>query len=271
MCMQDRTKDVNNSTNSSTPAAKDLGDVRRFLNRLLGLPLGKQNLLFNYFAATLAAEIAAAKAEGRYSEGVSDIHGSSIKLARPPELLWGESAAAAGGDLNAGAAVQTWVNTLHVDRGVSFEVGGHLLILWLGSMLLSLLAAVGFFWVDADERLCLPDLDVLHLLEHAVSCDVATCCCCCCCDLQDAARRLSHESFPGCSSGFRRSRRPMFGSHLVLLALQKPGQKNMLTIVRPNTGEHEGCKLVDQLFTVKDALLFALAEELSTLQVTVFH
>lgn len=40
---------------------------------MLGLPLGRQNLLFNYFAATLAAEIAAAKAEGRYSEGVSDL------------------------------------------------------------------------------------------------------------------------------------------------------------------------------------------------------
>lgn len=47
--------------------------MRRFLNRLLGLPLGRQNLLFNYFAATLAAEIGAAKAEGRYSEGVSDL------------------------------------------------------------------------------------------------------------------------------------------------------------------------------------------------------
>lgn len=64
-----------------------------------------------------------------------------------------------------------------------------------------------------------------HTLQH------------CCCCAQDAARRLSHESLPGCSSGFRRSRRPMFGSHLVLLALQKPGQKNMFTIVRPNTGE----------------------------------
>ena len=48
---------------------------RRFLNRLLSLPCARQNLLFNYFAATLAAEIRAAKAEGRYFEGMSELAG----------------------------------------------------------------------------------------------------------------------------------------------------------------------------------------------------
>ncbi|KAF6265497.1 hypothetical protein COO60DRAFT_1623874 [Scenedesmus sp. NREL 46B-D3] len=173
--VEDRLKDTvsaaaKDANAAATPAAKDLGDVRRFLNRLLGLPLGRQNLLFNYFAATLAAEIAAARAEGRYTEGVSDLQGSSISLARPPQLLWGDASSGSG----AGAAAQTWANTLQVDRGVAFE---------------------------------------------------------------DAARRLAHESFPGCLSGFRRSRRPMFGTHLVLLALQKPGQKNLFSLVRPNTGE----------------------------------
>jgi hypothetical protein len=28
----------------------------------------------------------------------------------------------------------------------------------------------------------------------------------------------------------------MLGTHLVLLALQKPGQKNLFSLVRPNTG-----------------------------------
>lgn len=51
---------------------------RRFLNRLLGLPVARQNLLFSYFACTLTAEIRAAKAEGRYFEGVSDLSGSNI-------------------------------------------------------------------------------------------------------------------------------------------------------------------------------------------------
>ena len=41
---------------------------RRFLNRLLGLPVARQNLLFAYFEACLLAETRGAKAEGRYFE-----------------------------------------------------------------------------------------------------------------------------------------------------------------------------------------------------------
>lgn len=52
----------------------------------------------------------------------------------------------------------------------------------------------------------------------------------------EAQRRLGHEQRPGDDSGFRRSRRPMFGAHMVMLALQKPGQKNIYSLVRPNTG-----------------------------------
>lgn len=48
--------------------------------------LRRQNLLFNYFYATLGAEIRAAKAEGRYFEGMSELAGSpTLKQVRPCE------------------------------------------------------------------------------------------------------------------------------------------------------------------------------------------
>ncbi len=34
-----------------------------------------------------------------------------------------------------------------------------------------------------------------------------------------------------------RSRKPMFGRNMTLLALQKPGAPNYFSILRPNTGE----------------------------------
>lgn len=40
-----------------------------------------------------------------------------------------------------------------------------------------------------------------------------------------------------CRSGFMRSRHPMFGRNMTLLALQKPGAANYFSILRPNTGE----------------------------------
>ncbi len=59
---------------------------RRFLNRLLGLPVSQQNLLFSYFEKTLVAEIQAAKSEGRYFEGVSDLSGSNISERPTPQV-----------------------------------------------------------------------------------------------------------------------------------------------------------------------------------------
>lgn len=60
--------------------------MRRFLNRLLGLPVHRQNLLFNYFCAVLQADIRTAKAEGRYSEGMSDLPASQISKEGDPEV-----------------------------------------------------------------------------------------------------------------------------------------------------------------------------------------
>lgn len=84
--------------------------MRRFLNRLLGLPVARQNLLFNYFTATLAACIRSAKAEGRYSEGMSDMPASNISQAQPPETLWTDPH----------SGLKTLQNTLRIDRGISY-------------------------------------------------------------------------------------------------------------------------------------------------------
>lgn len=52
-----------------------------------------------------------------------------------------------------------------------------------------------------------------------------------------AQRRLAHErASPQDASSFRRSRRPMFGRDMILLATQKPGSPHLFNICRPNTG-----------------------------------
>ena len=54
-----------------------------------------------------------------------------------------------------------------------------------------------------------------------------------------AMRKLQHERSPGDLSGFRSSRRPLFGRTLYLLAIQKPkeaGKPHSFAITRPNTG-----------------------------------
>ena len=90
---------------------KDLGDVRKFLNRLLGLPVRTQNIMFAYFAETLDCEIKLAKAEGKYTEGVSDLGGSSIRIEPESKTI-----------LKDPYHGQKLVSTkVFIDRGISFE------------------------------------------------------------------------------------------------------------------------------------------------------
>ena len=94
--------------------SRDVSDVRRFLNRVLGLPTRAQNLLFGYFLETLEAETRAAKAEGRYTEGVSDLSGSDVTIETSETLVKDPFDPA-----NAGAELKK--TTVAVDRGVSFR------------------------------------------------------------------------------------------------------------------------------------------------------
>ena len=93
--------------------SRDVSDVRRFLNRVLGLPTRAQNLLFGYFLETLEAETRAAKAEGRYTEGVSDLSGSEVTIETSETLVKDPfDRDAAGAELKK--------TVVAVDRGVSF-------------------------------------------------------------------------------------------------------------------------------------------------------
>lgn len=62
-------------------------------------PLCCHALPRSYFAATLAAEISAAKAEGRYSEGVADLLGSDIAIKGQPRVRGGDAGRGQGGSV----------------------------------------------------------------------------------------------------------------------------------------------------------------------------
>ena len=47
---------------------KGYNEMSKFLNRILGMQVEKQNLLFKYFADTLSAIITQAKRTGRYDQ-----------------------------------------------------------------------------------------------------------------------------------------------------------------------------------------------------------
>lgn len=91
----------------------EAGDVGRFLNRILGLGVKKQNLIFTYFTECLDSAIQAAKTEGRYNEGMLDIMASSVKMVGEPKQVFKE--AARGNSSTKHVA-------LIVDRGMSWEM-----------------------------------------------------------------------------------------------------------------------------------------------------
>jgi len=86
-------------------------EVRKFLNRLLGLPLREQGLLFEHFTTGLDNVVSAAKRDGKYDEGMADISGSSVKLLEDEAPLWTDPVTGA----------RTSVALVQSDRGVSFE------------------------------------------------------------------------------------------------------------------------------------------------------
>ena len=66
---------------ASAGIAADEHQTRKFLNRLLGLPVQMQNWIFSHFSAELDEQVKMAKQNDKYDEGVVDIRGESITIA----------------------------------------------------------------------------------------------------------------------------------------------------------------------------------------------
>ena len=93
-------------------------DVKSFLNRLLGVPVHLQNMIFTHFSAELDEQVKTAKANDKFDEGVVDIRGEAITL-KPgfPQTLANDGL----------SGVPLLHHVLEVDRGVSFDRATELL------------------------------------------------------------------------------------------------------------------------------------------------
>eukprot|EP00814_Leptocylindrus_danicus_P008450 CAMPEP_0116015466 /NCGR_PEP_ID=MMETSP0321-20121206/6863_1 /TAXON_ID=163516 /ORGANISM="Leptocylindrus danicus var. danicus, Strain B650" /LENGTH=253 /DNA_ID=CAMNT_0003485261 /DNA_START=91 /DNA_END=849 /DNA_ORIENTATION=+ len=85
--------------------------VKVFLNRIAGLTVAKQNLVFALFMSTMDDVISEAKATGEYEGSVEDFRATAIELHCKPEEITVDSASGA----------KTRLTTFTVDRGVSFS------------------------------------------------------------------------------------------------------------------------------------------------------
>lgn len=85
--------------------------VPRFLNRMLGLPIDEQALLFAYFSSTLDAVITQAKASGAFDDGIVTIKGMTSVTLEHEEVIHTDAASGA----------KTYHLSLIADRGLPWE------------------------------------------------------------------------------------------------------------------------------------------------------
>ena len=95
--------DVDGWAKLDKPGART-SHVARFLNRLLGMPLGQQNLLFELFARLTEDVIEKRREEGALDEGIRTLKGASVQVAARADV---------------GGGVERV--EVHVDRGCDFE------------------------------------------------------------------------------------------------------------------------------------------------------
>ncbi|KAH7622457.1 putative Protein FORGETTER 1 [Nannochloris sp. 'desiccata'] len=106
-----RVKSRSSRNEKYTGRQKNTGvKVTQFLNRLLGLPIEEQDILFKFFSDTLDATITNLKALGKYDNGIMSLQGRSISK-KNEVVVWNEPAS--------GASVKHV--TVGLVQGVTFE------------------------------------------------------------------------------------------------------------------------------------------------------
>ena len=90
-------------------------DVRRFLNRILGLEVDKQNLLFNLFLNRLDGITRIAKRDGTYDTGVKELTGGRVYENKTPEIVYSTSSSSGAGKMT------TLLHEINVDRGIPWS------------------------------------------------------------------------------------------------------------------------------------------------------
>jgi hypothetical protein len=90
--------------------ARSKADVRVFLNRLSGLMVSRQALVFSLFMSTLGGVIKAAKTSGEFEGTAEDISATAIEIGHETDLA-----------IDPSSGAQTKLTTLILDRGIPFE------------------------------------------------------------------------------------------------------------------------------------------------------
>lgn len=93
---------------------KGYNDMSKFLNRILGMKVELQNLLFKYFSDTLNAIITQAKRSGRYDQGILDVgltDEDNVELVKTHTIL----------RKHATGTAKIEVHVLTVERGLSWN------------------------------------------------------------------------------------------------------------------------------------------------------
>ncbi|XP_074372399.1 protein FORGETTER 1-like isoform X2 [Apium graveolens] len=96
---------------------KNMHNVGRFLNRLLGLQPEIQNLLFDLFVSILDLLVQNAQLEGQFDSGIVDLKANTIKLSGPPKNV----------HIDHLSGASTVLFTFTLDRGFTWEAASTLL------------------------------------------------------------------------------------------------------------------------------------------------